>query len=196
MWATLKTRAAFPSLRRAGIQGIGRVNDENAPNLAGSTPTEPPGGYLRNRSRPDFGSGGSLLRKIQQLLLEVLYQISLTPRKLKPQEFRELTKFGLGLTDLAKTASGVDSDLQDEAFDVIAFIESIDHCRPALVAFNGKMAARIFYGMPARAPLNYGEGAIVPNFPRVFVLPSTSGSARGHWDLEWWREFARLVVAG
>ena len=126
---------------------------------------------------------------------EVLYQIGLTPRKLKPQEFRELTKFGLGLTDLAKTASGVDSDLQDEAFDVIAFIESIDHCRPALVAFNGKMAARIFYGMPARAPLNYGQGATVPNFPRVFVLPSTSGSARGHWDLEWWREFARLVVA-
>ena len=127
---------------------------------------------------------------------EVLYKVGLTPRKLKPQEFRELTRFRLGLTDLAKAASGVDSDLHDEAFDVAAFIESIDHCNPALVAFNGKKAARIFYGMPARAPLNYGQGATVPNFPRVFVLPSTSGSARAHWDLEWWREFARLVVAG
>jgi TDG/mug DNA glycosylase family protein len=126
---------------------------------------------------------------------EVLYKVGLTPRKLKPQEFRELTTFRLGLTDLAKAASGVDSEVHDEAFDVAAFIASIDHCNPALVAFNGKKAARIFYGMPARAPLNYGQGAIVPNFPRVFVLPSTSGSARTHWDLEWWREFARLVEA-
>jgi len=127
---------------------------------------------------------------------EVLYKVGLTPRKLKPQEYRELIGFRLGLTDLAKAASGVDSKVHDEAFDVAAFIESIDHCNPALVAFNGKKAARIFYGMPARAPLNYGQGATVPNFPRVFVLPSTSGSARAHWDLEWWREFARLVVAG
>ena len=127
---------------------------------------------------------------------EVLYQVGLTPRKLKPQEFREFTRFQLGLTDLAKMTSGLDSDLQDEAFDVAAFIRTINYCSPVLVAFNGKKAARIFYGMRARAPLNYGQGAIVPNFPRVFVLPSTSGSARAHWYLEWWREFARLVVAG
>lgn len=127
---------------------------------------------------------------------EVLYQVGLTPRKLKPQEFRELTWFRLGLTDLAKTVSGLDSDLQDGAFDVPAFIQSIAYCTPALVAFNGKKAARIFYGMPARAPLNYGQGAVVPNFPRVFVLPSTSGSARAHWDVEWWKDFARLVMEG
>ena len=178
------------------IQSIGRVMtattqilpDLLQPGLRADSP------YLRNCGWQNFGSVGSLLCQIQQLLLGSALPGRPTPRKLKPQEFRELTRFRLGLTDLAKTASGVDSDLQDEAFDVAAFMESIDYCSPALVAFNGKKAARIFYRMPARAPLNYGQGAIVPNFPRVFVLPSTSGSARAHWDLEWWREFAQLVV--
>src|SRR3546814_14513308 len=40
-----------------------------------------------------------------------LYEIGLTPRHFRPQEFRELRTPGIGLTDLAKSASGADADL-------------------------------------------------------------------------------------
>ena len=39
----------------------------------------------------------------------VLHEIGLTPRELRPQEFRELPRYGIGLTDVAKHASGSDT---------------------------------------------------------------------------------------
>jgi hypothetical protein len=32
-------------------------------------------------------------------------------------------------------------------------------------------------------------------FPEVFVLPSLSGAARSHWDIEPWRKLARWLEA-
>jgi TDG/mug DNA glycosylase family protein len=124
----------------------------------------------------------------------VLQQVGLTPQRLTPDDFLILPEFGLGLTDIAKIVSGTDAKLPLGAFDVPAFVASIRHCQPDMVAFNGKTAARIFYGFPSRRRLDYGLGPLVPNFPRIFVLPSTSGNARGYWNLQWWQEFARLVT--
>src|SRR4051812_18861116 len=42
---------------------------------------------------------------------EVLAKTRLTDRELKPSEFMELTKFGIGLTDLCKNVSGNDSEI-------------------------------------------------------------------------------------
>ena len=41
----------------------------------------------------------------------LLHGLGLTPRPLRPQEFREVLAYGLGLTDLAKTAFGPDGRL-------------------------------------------------------------------------------------
>ena len=38
----------------------------------------------------------------------ILAEIKLTPHQLKPDEFRLLPTFGIGLTDIAKTVSGID----------------------------------------------------------------------------------------
>ena len=120
----------------------------------------------------------------------VLHEIGLTPRVLSASDFANLSDFGL--TDIAKAVFGVDASLTLGDFDVPGFIASIRQCRPEIVAFNGKAAARVFYGLRRREPLN-GVGTVVPDFPKIVVLPSTSGSARGWWDLGPWKEFARLV---
>jgi TDG/mug DNA glycosylase family protein len=124
----------------------------------------------------------------------VLHQVGLTEDRLQPEDFRTLPKFGLGLTDIAKAVSGADSTLPPGALNVPAFMESIRRCRPKIVAFNGKAAARAFYGIPSHTQLDYGSGSVVPDFPHVFILPSTSGNAGRYWDLAWWQEFARRVA--
>lgn len=123
----------------------------------------------------------------------VLQQVGLTPHKLAPEEFRTLPRFGLGLTDIAKAVSGADATILRDDYDVPAFAASVRQCFPAIVAFNGKKAASVFYGIPT-GDLRYGEGAEISEFPRIFVLPSTSGAAAKHWDLKWWQAFARLVL--
>jgi len=125
----------------------------------------------------------------------VLQQVGLTPRRLAPSEFATLRESGLGLTDLAKTVSGIDAGLLPGEFNVPAFKGSIRHCRAKIIAFNGKKAARVFYGISSRVPLAYGVGPPVPEFPQIFVLPSTSGNARRWWDLKPWQKFADRVMA-
>ncbi len=126
---------------------------------------------------------------------KVLQQVGLTPQVLKPSDFGILFEYGLGLTDIAKTVSGVDASVPSIAFDVPSFASSIRACCPGIVAFNGKKAARTFYGLRPRDLLEYGAGLPVLNFPPTFVLPSTSGSAARFWDLNWWQQFAHKVRA-
>ena len=40
-----------------------------------------------------------------------LHAFGLTPRKLRPEDYAELSQWGLGLTDIAKHVSGVDREL-------------------------------------------------------------------------------------
>jgi TDG/mug DNA glycosylase family protein len=100
----------------------------------------------------------------------------------------------LGLTDIAKAVSGVDASLAQADFNVPGFIASIRQCQPKIVAFNGKRAGRVFYGLGRREPSEYGVGTPVSDFPRIFVLPSTSGSGRRWWDVRPWKEFAKVRI--
>jgi len=128
----------------------------------------------------------------------VLQQVKLTPYKLRPNEFVALHKFGLGLTDIAKTMFGTDANLPPGAFDVASFVDKIRRCQPGIIAFNGKRAACVFYGISSGVRLAYGPSELnspYPGFPQVFVLPSTSGTARGYWEPEYWQQFARRVKA-
>lgn len=94
----------------------------------------------------------------------ILQQAGLTPRKLAPNEFVALHKFGLGLTDIAKTVSGTDANLPLGAFNVAGFVDKVRHCQPGIVAFNGKEAARVLYGLPRHATktLTYGLSELRP----------------------------------
>ena len=120
----------------------------------------------------------------------VLHETGLTPRELAPLEFRELPQYGIGLTDVAKHAVGGDSTLRAADFDGAAVVEKVERHRPVVLAFVGKRAAR---EVLRRNPVRYGEQDTIIGETRVWVLPSTSGAARGFWDVAPWRDLARAV---
>ena len=120
----------------------------------------------------------------------VLQEVGLTPRELAPLEFRELPRYGIGLTDVAKRAVGGDSILRAADFDGAAVVGKVERYRPGVLAFVGKRAAR---EVLQTNPVDYGEQDVTIEVTRVWVVPSTSGAARGFWDLEPWRDLAHAV---
>ncbi|MGI9019948.1 MAG: mismatch-specific DNA-glycosylase, partial [Solirubrobacterales bacterium] len=117
-------------------------------------------------------------------------EVGLTPRRLEPLEFREVLDYGLGLTDLCKTRSGSDAEVGTDGFDVPRLEALAERYAPEWLAFTSKTAARHALG-PA---VSYGEQPHRFGPSRVYVLPSPSARARRYWDIEPWRELARLSL--
>jgi len=120
------------------------------------------------------------------LFWRALFEAGITPRLLAPAEFPQLPEWGIGLTDLAKRHSGNDAELPPDAFDVPALRAKIEHHSPRLLAFTSKNAARAALGHA----VSYGAQADALGDTQLFVLPSPSGQARGHWNIEPWRALA------
>ncbi len=116
----------------------------------------------------------------------VLHETGLTPRELRPAEFRELPRYGLGLTDVAKYTSGGDSSLVRSDFDAAAVVAKVERHAPGILAFVGKRAAQEVLG----GRVDHGRQAVRIGATKVWVVPSTSGAARGAWDLGPWRALA------
>jgi TDG/mug DNA glycosylase family protein len=120
-----------------------------------------------------------------------LAQVGLTPVELPAERFRELPRYGLGLTDLCQGARGADADLPPGGDDPAALDAKIRRFAPRVLAFVGKRPAKAFLGVrqvvtgwQAESPLPATE---------LFVLPSPSGAARGSWDIAPWRALAAYV---
>jgi TDG/mug DNA glycosylase family protein len=107
-----------------------------------------------------------------------------------PQEFPQLPALGIGFTDLAKYHSGNDSELPRDAFDVPALVAKIERFAPRWLAFTSKHGAKAALGRGIAA---YGVQPERIGTTQVFVLPSPSGQARGHWSIGPWLELARRV---
>jgi TDG/mug DNA glycosylase family protein len=122
------------------------------------------------------------------LFWRALFEAGLTPRLLMPAEFPLLPRYGIGLTDLAKRHSGNDAELPRDAFDAPALLAKIERHAPRLLAFTSKNAARSALGHTA----GYGLLDETIGGTRLFVLPSPSGQARGHWDLAPWLALSEL----
>lgn len=127
------------------------------------------------------------------LFWRALFEVGLTPRLYAPSDFAQLPRLGIGLTDLAKHHAGNDDELPRDAFDADALRRKIEHYAPRLLAFTSKAAARATLGRPAVQSLAYGMQAERIGSTQIFVLPSPSGQARGHWTIEPWRELARVM---
>ena len=119
----------------------------------------------------------------------VLHEVGLTPRELEPIEFGELLGWGIGLTDVAKHAVGRDDVLTTADFDAAAVIGKVERFQPGVLAFVGKRAAREVLSRPG----GYGEQDVTIGVTRVWMVPSTSGAARGFWDVGPWQALAATL---
>lgn len=120
------------------------------------------------------------------LFYQTLHEVGLTTHRLQPLEFEKLLDFKIGLTDLAKKTYGNDSDLTDKDYDVDSFIQKIHKYKPKLICFNGKEAARAFYGLKSTKIISYGPQKDMIGQTRIYVAPSTSAQGKKHWNLEFW----------
>ena len=123
---------------------------------------------------------------------EVLYEVGLTPEKLKPSEYKSLIAHGIGLTDASKVSSGADKAIPEHSLDAPRLLRVLEIYKPKFVAFNGKKAAQAVLGKS----VGYGRQPKQLNGADVFVLPSTSAAARAFWDIGPWKELASAFVAG
>jgi len=127
----------------------------------------------------------------------ILHRTGLTPHVLAPDHFRDLPDFGIGLTDLAKRASGSDASLPRSADDPADLQDKIRRYQPRILAFNGKRSARVFLKHHAGArTIDYGLQPWTIGESAIFVLPSTSGAASGFWGEDPWYALARHAEIG
>jgi TDG/mug DNA glycosylase family protein len=119
-----------------------------------------------------------------------LHEVGLTPILLRPAEFARLPEFGIGLTDASKSASGSDREVGRRGVDPARLAAAITAVSPTHLAFNGKNAARAALGRP----VDYGPQPEQIGNATLWVLPSTSGAARGFWDVGPWRELAAAAA--
>lgn len=126
----------------------------------------------------------------QNQFWSVLHSTGLTPVQLRPAEFRRLMEWGIGLTDVCKSASGMDNEIPSGAFDPARLKAAIDQVLPDVLAFNGKTAARLALGLGPRTPVETGPLAVALGETPVWVLPSTAPTARRYWDVTPWQKLA------
>jgi double-stranded uracil-DNA glycosylase len=111
---------------------------------------------------------------------------------LTANEYRRLAEFGIGLTDLAKGVAGEDATIAREHYKSGQLRAKILEYRPHVLAFNGKNAAGIFLEKPTKT-ISYGAQAERVGETALWVLPSTSGAARGYWTPAPWTELAQAI---
>lgn len=127
----------------------------------------------------------------QNKFWRVLFDVGLTPQRLDCTQFRLLPQFGLGLTDIAKTVSGMDRELPAGALGraaCAAMEAKIRACAPKILAFTSLTAGR----RHLRREAGFGEQPEAIGATRVWLLPSPSPAAHWNWTANeaWWRALA------
>jgi TDG/mug DNA glycosylase family protein len=121
-----------------------------------------------------------------------LYAVGLTPRLFAPHEYPDLWALGIGLTDIAKFAYGMDHQLPKHSLGADAaeaLRARIAKIAPRHLAFTSLTAGRAVMDKEAvagRQKETIGETV-------VWILPSPSPLAANHWDIKPWRALARAI---
>jgi TDG/mug DNA glycosylase family protein len=124
-----------------------------------------------------------------------LHAIGLTPRLLKAEEFPLVGEWGIGLTDIAKTVSGMDKELPSGSLGRLAceaLRQRVLAHQPAILAFTSLTAGRRYLGSTA----GFGEQAETIGATRLWLLPSPSPAANWNWRAHehWWRAAAQEAL--
>jgi double-stranded uracil-DNA glycosylase len=130
----------------------------------------------------------------QNKFWRTLYATGLTPRLLDPSEYKTLLDWRIGLTDIAKHASGMDSQLPPGSLgrDATAALRArIAKFAPAILAFTSLTGGRKLLGAKAQ----FGEQRETLGPTRIWILPSPSPAAHWNWKDDAWHALAREVRA-
>jgi TDG/mug DNA glycosylase family protein len=122
-----------------------------------------------------------------------LATVGLTDRPLEPAEYRRLVDYGIGLTDLVKNQAGGDRGITFRRADSMRLRLTIMRYQPRYLCFNGKRAAREFFGTQE---VGFGVQRSRIGKTVLFVAPSTSAAANATWDLSVWQDLAKRVRRG
>jgi TDG/mug DNA glycosylase family protein len=110
-----------------------------------------------------------------------LHLSGFTPRRLAPSEQAELTRYGLGITNIAPRATAQAAELTDDELreGAVQLQALIDRHRPGYVAVAGVTAYRVAFGRPRAVigPQDERLGAA-----RLWILPNPSG-LNASWTL-------------
>jgi len=125
---------------------------------------------------------------------KIIQEIGLTETEINPQDYKDLLKHGIGLTDLVKNRTGLDNDLDESDFDVDAFKKKIKKFKPKIVCFNGKLAAAYFiHGNDQTANIQFGLQPQTFGKIKIFVAPSTAQTGNKYWDEKHWETLGELI---
>jgi double-stranded uracil-DNA glycosylase len=124
----------------------------------------------------------------------ILNQAGFTPLILNPTDCYSINQYKIGLTDLVHTEFGNDNQISDNSYDVHSFIKKMEKYQPRYIAFNSKKSASFVLGFKGATHLvRYGLQVETIGKSKIFVLPSTSGSARRYWEESYWFELKKLI---
>jgi TDG/mug DNA glycosylase family protein len=142
---------------------------------------------------------GSYYAGENNMFWRILYEAGLTDRLLHTSEYLELLNFGIGLTDIAKKASGVDAKISHDDYDLSAFYKKMLSFTPKIICFNGKASASLFFSWKYHhkcktSQISYGLYPKKENEFSIFVCPSTSGAAKKYWEPRYWHELSKLTA--
>ena len=119
-----------------------------------------------------------------------LYNVGLTSKKLNPEEFNQLIKYKIGLTDICKTDYGNDNELDASKYDRNGLNLKILKYNPKFVCFNGKNAAKVYLN---KKKVDYGLQKERVGESKIFICPSTSGAANGFWNSDIWKDLKSFI---
>jgi double-stranded uracil-DNA glycosylase len=128
----------------------------------------------------------------QNRFWRTLFEVGLTPRVLLPDEYPKLLHYGIGLTDIAKHAFGMDKQLPSGALGamtVVALTERIRVVEPGVLAFTSLTGASKFLQWKVAA----GEQPERLGNTRIWALPSPSPTANWAWQIDPWRSLSESV---
>ena len=117
-----------------------------------------------------------------------LYDTGLIAKALKPDEFKKLLDYSIGLTDICKTDYGNDNELDTSKYDTNRFNLKVLEYKPKIVCFNGKNAAKVYLN---QKQVDYGYQNKKIGTSKIFIAPSTSGAASGFWNINIWKNLAK-----
>ena len=137
---------------------------------------------------------GSYYAHPQNKFWPILFETGLTSELLPSSRYRELPTYGIGLTDLVKSQSGVDHEISfaiTRAESRQRLQRSIEQYEPRILAFTSKKAGQEFLGDNKL----FGEQAETIGNTHIWILPSTSSAARKHWQPDIWHALANRIRA-